>query len=113
MGAKTILVELSEKDKYNVDDLPSGKTIEHSFKSLSLTAFYEKHRPLCVYKPPKVEVCHDLWEIDDKGAEHYLGIGEVSMINIKDVKSGVIFIICLKPNIEKRSNLFLINHLLA
>jgi hypothetical protein len=27
-GSKTILVELSEKDKYNVCDFPSGKTIE-------------------------------------------------------------------------------------
>lgn len=87
-GAKTILVELGEKDQYSVVNLPSCKTIERYFKGLSLTEVYEKHRPLCVYKPPKVEDCHDLWEMDDKGAENYPGIGEVSMINIKDVKSG-------------------------
>lgn len=87
-GSKTILVELSEKDKYNESDLPSGKTIERYIKSLSLTEVYEKHRLLATYKPPKVEACHDLWEMDDKGCENYPGIGEVSMINIKDVKSG-------------------------
>ena len=27
--------------------------------------------------------------MDDKGAENYTGVGHVSMINIKDVKSGV------------------------
>jgi hypothetical protein len=88
-GAKTILVELIERDKYCPSALPSCSTIERYLKSKSLSAVYEKHRPLDIHTLNPVENCHDCWEMDDKGAEAYPGVGEVSMINIKDVKSGV------------------------
>ena len=88
-GAKTILVELIQTDKYCASALPSCSTIERYLSSQSLSVVYEKHRPLDSHSRNPVENCHDCWEMDDKGAETYLGIGEVSMINIKDVKSGV------------------------
>jgi hypothetical protein len=88
-GAKTILVELIEQDKYCASVLPSCSTIERYLRSQSLSTVYEKHRPLDSHSRNPVENCHDCWEMDDKGAETYPGIGEVSMINIKDVKSGV------------------------
>ena len=91
-GAKTILSELIEKDKYPSDDLPSKSTIEGYLKSLSLSGIREKHRPLegeKLSKLSKVKHCHDCWQMDDKGIEYYAGVGEVGTINIKDVKSCV------------------------
>lgn len=86
-GAKTIQVELVEKDKYSVENLPSARTIERYLKHLLLTEVYEKHRPLAQSKRTQVEDCHDCWQMDDKGGEYYSGVGVVSMINVKDVKS--------------------------
>jgi hypothetical protein len=88
-GAKTILTELIEKDNYAPSTLPSCSTIESYLKQLSLSEVYEKHRPLASNSRLPIEDCHDCWQMDDKGAEAYPGIGEVNMINVKDVKSGV------------------------
>ena len=88
-GAKTILVELVEKDKYLKEDLPSYRTIERYLKSLNLSQSYEKHRPLEGTTRCKATESHDCWQMDDKGVEYYSGVGHVGMINIKDVYSCV------------------------
>lgn len=88
-GAKTIRVELLEQDKCEASSLPSCSTIERYLKSMALSEEYEKHRPLDTASRPKTDNCHDCWEMDDKGAETYPGVGNVNMINIKDVHSGV------------------------
>jgi hypothetical protein len=83
-GAKSILNELIEKDGLDPLTLPSIRTIARLLSSKGLTKNHQKLRPLSNQLSSPVKEPHDCWQMDDKGAEIYEGIGFVGMINLKD-----------------------------
>jgi hypothetical protein len=86
-GAKTILTELQVKDGYPESDLPSLSTLNRFLKSEGLLKKYAKNIPLPNPKRTAVSQAHECWQMDDKGPEHYEGVGHIGMINIKVVHS--------------------------
>ena len=50
---------------------------------------YEPNRPLPCPKKHQGDSAHDLWQMDDKGADAYPGLGHVGILNVKDVHSRV------------------------
>lgn len=58
------------------------------FRGLPETKVYERNRPL-VLQRIKADTAHDLWQMDDMGAEIYPGIGSIGLLNVKDVSSRV------------------------
>lgn len=87
-GAKTILAELNHKEKIDESRLPSMSTVKRILKAEGLIKAYVKRRPLSNTKCPKeIITAHQCWQIDDKGAELFPGIGHVILLDVKDVKS--------------------------
>ncbi len=81
------------------DHLPSITTLGRLFRFHHLGKKYEPNRPLPSGQIPKEIGAHDLWQIDDMGAELYCGVGYVGMLNAKDVGSRV-QTACLLTNYE-------------
>lgn len=86
-GAKTILTDL--EDELGLDkNFPSVSTLTRLFRGLPETKVYEPNRPVYV-QTIKADTAHDLWQIDDMGAEMYPGLGHMGLLNVKDVSSRV------------------------
>lgn len=86
-GAISILVELEDAYGYCQSDLPSADSVHRYLKQCGLVKTKLPKSYLPESQSYDVEDFHDLWEMDAQGAVKVTGIGYVSMINIKDVKS--------------------------
>lgn len=77
------------------DELPTGSKIPsissltRLFRGLSSVQKYEPNRSFPCAKKQQGGGVHDLWQMDDKGAEIYPGLGYVGILNVKDVFSRV------------------------
>jgi transposase InsO family protein len=88
-GATTILTELTVNDGYESEDLPSRRNLANIIKAYGTPAIRHTHQPLSSDAPRAVQTAHECWQMDDKGIDHYKGVGYIGTINIKDVFSGV------------------------
>lgn len=87
-GAVSIKVDL--EDEFGLEQkLPSRSSLLRLFKAKAKVQRYEPNRPLPQGKKSKGVNVHELWQIDDMGAEKYAGVGYVGMLNVKDVCSRV------------------------
>lgn len=86
-GAVSIRVDL-EDDLAPGTRIPSPASLTRLFRGLEQTQRYEPNRPLPI-KAVVARAAHDLWQIDDMGAERYAGLGYIGLLNVKDVYSRV------------------------
>lgn len=84
-GARTILTELSLAGCRF--PLPCASSVRRLLRSHGLLAPREPNRPAPSDEVPRRPSPHDLWQIDDMGAEYHAGIGHVSLVGAKDVGS--------------------------
>lgn len=85
-GAITILIELEDYG-YNPSELPSVDAINRYLNQAGFIKPRERVSPMPSEKCKKTKRVHQLWEMDAQGADQVMGIGPISMINIKDQKS--------------------------
>lgn len=85
-GAQTIYDHLLTEIERPI---PSVHSIYRLLKQQEHIRPYQKHRPLDSRQRLNVETAHQCWEMDDKGADDYKGIGYIGIINIKDVLHSV------------------------
>ena len=86
-GAISILVELEDGYNYSKSDLPSPASVHRYLKQCSFIKAKIPKGHLGENHTPTAYNFHDLWEMDAQGAVLVKGLGYISMINIKDIKS--------------------------
>lgn len=88
-GPISILLELEELYDYKSSDLPSESSVYHFLKQEGLIKEKVPHYPLPTPNCKKAIRPHDKWEMDAKGTRLVQGIGNQSLIDIKDDYSSV------------------------
>lgn len=89
-GAATLRSELVQSGRWRVEELPSERTIGRYLKHLGLSkgsGLYRSSLPVEVCR--KAKRSHSLWQIDGQGTIEVNGVGNIAMLNIKDVASSV------------------------
>lgn len=88
-GSITMHTELLTNGKWSLDKLPSPSSIHRFLDQEGFVKRYESHSDLSVFPKLKAEAPHDIWQMDAQGNERVSGVGIVSMLNVKDVFTGV------------------------
>lgn len=88
-GSKTIKCEFSVQQRWQKEKLPSSSTIYRYLKQECLVKKNERHQLLPHLPKIGAKEPHDLWQMDGQGNEWVNGVGVVSMLNVKDVVSGI------------------------
>lgn len=88
-GSLTIHTELLTSGKWAACELPSPSSIHRFLGREGLVKRYEAHSDLSVFPKLKSEAPHDIWQVDGQGNESVGGVGTVSMLNVKDVFTGM------------------------
>lgn len=83
-GPISILVELVELYGYKSSDLPSETSVYHFLKQEGFIKKRAPAYPLPTLSCKKATKAHDKWEMDAKGTRLVQGIGNQSLIDIKD-----------------------------
>ena len=84
-GPDHLILELKKEGRFS--SLPSSASISRLLSALGLSRPYNKHRGVEQSKMPKTEFPHQCWQMDAEGNKEIKGIGDVSMINVKDCHS--------------------------
>jgi transposase InsO family protein len=89
-GRGALSVKIDLEDEFGHQHLiPSRSSLSRLFKGRAEVQRYEPNRPLPQTNQSKGSAVHELWQIDDMGAEQYAGVGYAGMLNVKDVFSRV------------------------
>lgn len=88
-GPKTIWQELKSNKRLATLEIPKSSTIALFLKNKGLVKQYEKNIPLADSQLHFAEYPHHIWQIDGQGATYIEGIGNVHLINTKDVYSKI------------------------
>lgn len=86
-SAKTISVELSLEDSLSGQAQPSSSSISRYLRHTKRTKRYRKGRDIAPSVFIKTTQAHEVWQLDAEGTKSVLGVGWVSLINIKDIES--------------------------
>jgi len=83
-GPEFIILEMKELYDYQTSDLPSPSNLYLFLKQSGFIKEKQPAAPLPTPKCKKAKYAHYKWEMDAKGARLVQGIGNQSLINIKD-----------------------------
>ena len=86
-GPITIREELQKLKGFSVDTFPSSSSIGRYLKEKGLAKPYERNSPLPCDLPISVNAPHDLWQLDAEGSKSFEGIGQIAILNAKDICS--------------------------
>lgn len=88
-GGKTMYTDLLNDNRFASKPIPSKSSIQRYLSEQGLSQVYGRHTNLTMFECPKAERAHQTWQLDGRGNEQVVGVGTVSMLDIKDVFSSV------------------------
>lgn len=88
-GGKTMHTDLLSDGRFQDTPIPSMRSIQRYLSEQGMSQVYNRHTNLTTFECPKPERAHQIWQLDGRGNEQVVGVGTVSMLDIKDVFSNV------------------------
>ncbi len=84
-GPAHLLLELKKEGRFKA--FPSSASVGRHLSVLGLCRAYKRHGGVQENPMPKTRFPHECWQMDAEGNKEIDGIGDVSMINVKDCHS--------------------------